>query len=50
MSDPKLDEITLRDLFAMFALANSSNGSSYYDQQARFAYALADAMLKAREK
>ena len=50
MNEPKLDDITLRDLFAMFAIANGSNGSSYFDQQARFAYALADAMLKERER
>jgi hypothetical protein len=50
MSEPKLDDITLRDLFAMFALAGTAARSSYYDQQARMAYALADAMLEARKQ
>jgi hypothetical protein len=50
MNEPKLDDITLRDLFAMFALAGTAAKSNYYEQQARVAYALADAMLEARKQ
>lgn len=50
MSEPKLDDITLRDLFAMFVLAGKAGSSHFYATTAKAAYDLADAMLKEREK
>ena len=50
MNEPKLDDITLRDLFAMFALASKAGSYAVSSTTARAAYAIADAMLEERAR
>lgn len=53
MKDPKLEEMTMRDLFAMFAvqgMLSDPNTRQSWAFFARDAYELADEMLKRREE
>jgi hypothetical protein len=54
MSEPKLEEMTLRDLVATFAmqgfLASTKLGVFSDDRIARASYKLAEAMLQARSE
>jgi hypothetical protein len=56
MSEPKLDEMTMRDLFAMFAmqgLIHHFDFGTFSDDPMRLAgwsYDAADAMLEARKQ
>lgn len=54
MNEPKLEEMTLRDLIAIFAmqgfLASAKLGVFSDDRIARASYSLAEAMLEARSE
>ena len=57
MDEPKLEDMTLRDLMAMFAMMgllnrnqNTDSTKSEREFNARDSYAQADAMLKERKK
>ena len=41
--------MTLRDYFATKAMQSMLNNSTHYESVAKYAYRMADAMLKARE-
>ena len=43
------DGMTLRDYFAARAMQSMLNNSSNYESVAKYAYKMADAMMKARE-
>lgn len=51
---PGIDQITLRDFFAVFAMQaymqNEVWRNETFEQAAKQSYAVADAMLKAREQ
>lgn len=50
----KLQELTLRDLFAMSALTGTLRGTTYTDEEIKIkaeqSYRIADAMLEERKK
>lgn len=50
MSDPKLDEMTLRDLLALFAVAGLAGTYSHTERVAELAYRIADDALVVREQ
>jgi hypothetical protein len=55
MSEPKLDEMTMRDLFALFAMQaiigrSDARFTTTLDFVSGKAYQYADAMLEAREQ